>query len=140
MLRSQVREEIFKIMFRYPFVEEGEMEEQVSFSLEDLEGSGRLICAYDYFRENIKVDKLDYYAIINNVLLVSIDLNNDEDEQQIFDTINSLGVLKSTPASSLCACTGSNAPSSNLTLIFFSFQVSFCETRTVVTLLLIYAI
>ena len=65
-------------------------------SLDDLEGSGRLICAYDYFRENIKVEKLDYYAIINNVLLVSIDLNNDEDEQQIFDTINSLGVRLTT--------------------------------------------
>ena len=38
MLRSQVREEVFKIMFRFPFVEEGEMEEQVSFSLEELEG------------------------------------------------------------------------------------------------------
>jgi len=38
MLKSQVREEIFKIMFRYPFVNEGEMAEQVSFSLEDLEG------------------------------------------------------------------------------------------------------
>ena len=38
MLRSQVREEVFKIMFRFSFVEEGEMEEQVSFSLEELEG------------------------------------------------------------------------------------------------------
>lgn len=38
MLRSQIREEIFKIMFRYPFVEAGEMEEQVAFSMEDLEG------------------------------------------------------------------------------------------------------
>lgn len=65
-------------------------------SLEDLEGSGRLICAYDYYRKNIKVEKLDYYAIVNNVLLVSIDLNNDEDEQQIFDTINSLGVRLTT--------------------------------------------
>jgi N utilization substance protein B len=38
MLRSQVREEIFKILFRYPFTSEGEMEEQIAFSLEELEG------------------------------------------------------------------------------------------------------
>lgn len=65
-------------------------------SLEDLDGDGRLIYAYNYFKENIRVDKLDYYAIVNNILLVSIDLNNDEDEQQIFDTINSLGVRLTT--------------------------------------------
>jgi N utilization substance protein B len=38
MLRSQVREEIFKILFRYPFTSEGEMEEQITFSLEELAG------------------------------------------------------------------------------------------------------
>ncbi|MDO5155425.1 MAG: transcription antitermination factor NusB [Eubacteriales bacterium] len=37
MLRSEVREEIFKILFRYPFVEEGEMDEQIALSLEELE-------------------------------------------------------------------------------------------------------
>lgn len=41
MLRSQVREEIFKILFRAPFVEENEMEEQIAFSLEDLEGKSQ---------------------------------------------------------------------------------------------------
>ena len=38
MLRSQVREEIFKILFRFPFVETAEMEEQIDFSMEELEG------------------------------------------------------------------------------------------------------
>lgn len=38
MLRSQVREEIFKILFRAPFMESTEMEEQIEFSLEELEG------------------------------------------------------------------------------------------------------
>lgn len=38
MLRSQVREEIFKIAFRIPFVSEDELEEQIAFSLEELEG------------------------------------------------------------------------------------------------------
>lgn len=58
MLRSQVREEIFKIMFRYPFVEEGEMEEQVSFSLEDLEGKSE---------ENLQRIRSKVEAILANI-------------------------------------------------------------------------
>lgn len=58
MLKSQVREEIFKIMFRYPFVEEGEMEEQVSFSLEDLDGKSE---------ENIQRIKNKVEAILANI-------------------------------------------------------------------------
>lgn len=38
MLRSQVREEVFKLLFRYPFLEEGEMDEQIAFSMEELDG------------------------------------------------------------------------------------------------------
>lgn len=38
MLRSKVREEVFKIIFRQPFMEETEMEEQIEFSMEELEG------------------------------------------------------------------------------------------------------
>lgn len=37
MLRSEVREEIFKILFRLPFLESGEMMEQIDFSMEELE-------------------------------------------------------------------------------------------------------
>ncbi len=58
MLKSQVREEIFKIMFRYPFVNEGEMAEQVSFSLEDLEGKSE---------ENIQRIKNKVDAILSNI-------------------------------------------------------------------------
>ncbi len=58
MLRSQVREEIFKIMFRYPFVEEVEMEEQISFSLEDLEGKSE---------ENIRYIKDKVMHILENI-------------------------------------------------------------------------
>lgn len=38
MLRSQVREEIFKIVFRLPFNSKEEMGEQTEYSLEELEG------------------------------------------------------------------------------------------------------
>lgn len=38
MLKSQIREEVFKILFREPFMESGEMEEQIDFSMKELEG------------------------------------------------------------------------------------------------------
>lgn len=38
MLRSQVREEVFKILFRLPFTTDEEMEEQIIYSLEELNG------------------------------------------------------------------------------------------------------
>lgn len=48
--------------------------------------------AYDYFRTNADTSRLDFDSICNLIYFVGIDLNYDEDEQQIFDTINSLGV------------------------------------------------
>lgn len=38
MLKGKIREEVFKILFREPFVETGEMEEQIEFSMEELAG------------------------------------------------------------------------------------------------------
>ncbi len=52
----------------------------------------RVIEAYNYFVKNIDVSKLDIMTIIMNTQFVRIDLDANEDEQQIFDTINSLGV------------------------------------------------
>lgn len=52
----------------------------------------RIIEAYNYFVEHMEEDKLDYMSIVKNVEFVRIDLDENEDEQQIFDTINSLGV------------------------------------------------
>lgn len=46
MLRSQIREEIFKILFRYPFMEESEMQEQIAFCMENLEGKSEENLAY----------------------------------------------------------------------------------------------
>jgi len=59
MLRSQVREEIFKIIFRYPFNTKEEMTEQVDYSLEELEGkSDKNI---NYIRDKVKgiIDNID---------------------------------------------------------------------------------
>lgn len=52
--------------------------------------------AFEFFYENIDIAKIDFTKIIYNVFFIGIDLNIDEDEQQIFDTINSLGVKLST--------------------------------------------
>jgi uncharacterized protein with ParB-like and HNH nuclease domain len=48
--------------------------------------------AYTYFSENIDEAKLNFQNILTNIMFVGIDLGPDENEQQIFDTINSLGV------------------------------------------------
>ena len=65
--------------------------------IEDLEeATSNIIGVYNYFKENINEEDFDYYNIIDNIMFVGIDLNRDEDEQQIFDTINSLGVRLTT--------------------------------------------
>jgi hypothetical protein len=48
--------------------------------------------AYNFFKDNIDIEKLDFFDIVDKIMFVGIDLGIDEDEQQIFDTINSLGV------------------------------------------------
>ncbi|WP_417557301.1 DUF262 domain-containing protein [Mesoflavibacter zeaxanthinifaciens] len=58
----------------------------------ELNGSGKIIECYNYFRKHIAKRQLDYDKIMNNIMFVGIDLDEKEDEQQIFDTINSLGV------------------------------------------------
>ena len=61
MLRSEVREEIFKIMFRFPFVEASEMDEQITFSLEELEGKSE--SNITYIKDKVK-------KIISNVSVI----------------------------------------------------------------------
>ena len=61
-----------------------------------LSGADRITRAYQYFIAHLDTDKIDFDIVCNAVLFVGIDLNQDEDEQQIFDTINSLGVRLTT--------------------------------------------
>ncbi len=56
----------------------------------------RVIDAYNFYVKNIDETKLDIMKIIINTQFVKIDLDASEDEQQIFDTINSLGVSLTT--------------------------------------------
>ncbi len=60
--------------------------------LQPLNSKGKIIDCYNHFRKNISELNLDYDKIANNIMFVGIDLDEKEDEQQIFDTINSLGV------------------------------------------------
>lgn len=52
--------------------------------------------AYQYFIDKLNPKSVDFDTICNAILFVGIDLFADEDEQQIFDTINSLGVRLTT--------------------------------------------
>ena len=58
MLRSQVREEIFKILFRLPFNSPEEMEEQTEYSLECLEGKSEKNITYIHDKINGIIDNI----------------------------------------------------------------------------------
>ena len=58
--------------------------------------ASQIISAFNFFLKKIDPDKLDRNVIKQNVQFVCIDLLDGEDEQQVFDTINSLGVRLTT--------------------------------------------
>lgn len=64
--------------------------------LEDFSEVDNITSAYTYFKKHLNPEKLDFGKILTNILFVGIDLDEKEDEQQIFDTINSLGVKLTT--------------------------------------------
>lgn len=60
-------------------------------------GSGsQIIAAFNFFIENINTEDINRDLIKKYVQFVCIDVAEDEDEQLIFDTINSLGVRLTT--------------------------------------------
>ena len=65
-------------------------------SLEEIKTTDNISLCYNYFKDNVDNEKIVWQKIINNLLFVGIDLHMDEDEQQIFDSINSLGVKLTT--------------------------------------------
>ena len=62
----------------------------------EIDGTDSILKSYKYFKDNIEPSKFDWQVILNNLMFVGIDLGVEEDEQQIFDTINSLGVRLTT--------------------------------------------
>ncbi len=65
-------------------------------ALEEIKENGAMTRLYNYLKTNVDPSKLSIHNIMTNVMFVGIDLGVDEDEQQIFDTINSLGVRLTT--------------------------------------------
>lgn len=66
---------------------------------EVLEDDSQIINAYQYFLREVDVSIFDVNSvaqILDKILIVGIDLTFEEDEQQIFDTINSLGIKLTT--------------------------------------------
>lgn len=65
-------------------------------SLQPIDRKDNISRAYQYFLDSIDPSKVDFDTVCHAILFVGIDLASDEDEQQIFDTINSLGVRLTT--------------------------------------------
>jgi uncharacterized protein with ParB-like and HNH nuclease domain len=65
-------------------------------SLEATTRTDKISLAYKYFVERLDPSKVDFDIVCHAILFVGVDLTRDEDEQQIFDTINSLGVRLTT--------------------------------------------
>ncbi len=79
---------------REPFktvIDQQEMKE-----LPNIKPESRIISAYNYFLKNVDLEKLNRNTIKQCVQFVCIDLLEDENEQQVFDTINSQGVSLTT--------------------------------------------
>ena len=65
-------------------------------SLEDIQKTDNISRAYTYFRTHLDHNLVNFETVTNKLLFVVIDLSPEEDEQQIFDAINSLGVKLTT--------------------------------------------
>lgn len=73
------------------------LEGRLDNKLKEEHRGNKVLEAYEYLKgRQAEIARIDPIAIIMNVYFVGIDLARDEDEQQIFDTINSLGVGLST--------------------------------------------
>ena len=59
---------------------------------QEVTGSSNIIKAYQYFKEHLDPGQLHEMRLNNNVQVIDIVIDSHDDEQQIFDTINSLGV------------------------------------------------
>lgn len=64
--------------------------------LSESDKKSRIHQCYKYFLDNIEPETIDANNLFSGLMFVGIDLQSGEDEQQIFDTINSLGVRLTT--------------------------------------------
>ena len=66
------------------------VDQEQAKELENTVPESHIISAFNYFVRKMDVSKLDRNIIKQNIQFVCIDLLDGEDEQQVFDTINSL--------------------------------------------------
>lgn len=91
----------FRLDNEEPVLKPSHNDSDVFFSImenthaDQLEGQHKLARAYRYFDEHLNPDSVRF-DVGNLLHFVLIDLGIDDDEQQIFDTINSLGVRLTT--------------------------------------------
>lgn len=98
LFRLDIEQEPLAINHNYNDIEAFEkvmsLTELVEFDLNKYQG--KIYAAYEFFRKNINTELLNDQSIKDKIMFVGIDLSSDDDEQQIFDTINSLGVRLTT--------------------------------------------
>ena len=62
----------------------------------EIDGQDNISRCYQYFLEHLDPEKMDFEKMDASLLFVGIDLDAEDNEQQIFDSINSLGVRLTT--------------------------------------------
>lgn len=62
----------------------------------DRNSSSKIFKAYNYFRDNLDINKIDLNNIRNRLWFIAIYLEANENEHKIFDTINSIGLSLNT--------------------------------------------
>ena len=62
-----------------------------SFEKNEVE-KNRILGAYHYFAERLREGDIDFNAVCTYITFVNISLHYEEDEQQIFEALNSIGV------------------------------------------------
>ena len=67
-----------------------ELDEKIRKKYE--EKDSLILKCYDYFISNDTLKDINFENVINKIKFVTINIEDDEDEQEIFDSINSLGV------------------------------------------------
>lgn len=72
------------------------MNHETATEIPNVTPASHIISAFNYFLKHLDPEKIDRMVIKQNVQFVCIDLLDGEDEQQVFDTINSLGVRLTT--------------------------------------------
>ena len=71
-------------------------QEELTDAIKKEYSNNNLFQAYQYFQANINPDDYNIDLLLKYVYFIPIDLEARDDEQQIFDTINSLGVRLTT--------------------------------------------